>query len=349
MKTLSPGKLFGLAALVCLFGSGTITAQSQPLDIKLATILPRGLGQDAVLKKLEQDWSKASGGTVLLRKAPGAQKDGEAGIVRKLHSGNYQAALLSATGLSEIEPDAAALQMMPLVFQNWEEVDFVREKIGARLEEKLQTKGFVLLFWADMGWVNFFSARKATTPSEFKRMKMFAWAGDNKQVEIMKSLGYQPIALETDNVHSSFATGMIEAAPIPPAFALGMQIPTVASHVLEVNWAPIVGAAIVRKDIWDKIPPGLQKKLRAQCDTAGFDIRAEGRRFHDDALKTLSKGPKTEVHIPRPEERREWQKLALELGPKIRGQLVPAPMYDEVQRLLKEFRAAQSGKAGGLK
>lgn len=197
-------------------------------------------------------------------------------MVLKLRSGSYQAALLSATGLSDIEPDFAALQFMPLVFQNWDEVDYVRERIQDRLIERLSAKGFVLLFWADMGWVNFFCAKKATTPAEFKKMRMFTWAGDNKRIQIMKSLGYQPVALETDNILSSLGSGMIDIAPVRPAFALGGQVHTVAEHVLEVNGAPIVGAAIMRRDVFDKIPAELRPTLLTQASTAGRAIREEG-------------------------------------------------------------------------
>jgi TRAP-type transport system periplasmic protein len=327
--------LFGLATALSTWGA---TPDSQ-VNVRLATILPKGLAQSDVLKRLEQQWRTASEGTSDLRLSPGGPKDGEAGIVKKLRSGNYQAALLSAVGLCEIEPDIAALQKMPLVFQNWNEVDFVRERIRERLESQLRQKGFVLLFWADSGWVNFFSVRKATTPAEIKQMKLFAWSGDNAQVEIMKSLGYHPVSLETDNIHGSFASKMIEAAPINPAFALGVQIPSVAKHALDLNWAPIVGAAIIRKDSWDKIPAPMQNKLLQLCDQAGRDIRAEGRRFHEDALNTLRKGPGTQVHALSATERAQWQQLAAELAPKVRGKLVPPQIYDEVQRLLNEYRA----------
>ncbi|PWU15371.1 MAG: C4-dicarboxylate ABC transporter substrate-binding protein [Verrucomicrobia bacterium] len=329
--------VFGVFLLV--FG----VCGAEPLQIDLATILPRGLGQDFVLRKLEQDWGKASGGQVILRHSPGARRDGESGIVKKLRSRNYQAAVLSATGLSDIEPDVAALQNMPLVFQSWDEVDFVREKIRGELEDKLKAKGYVTLFWADTGWVNFFSVRKASTPAEFKRMKLFTWAGDSRQVEIMKSLGYHPIALETEDIYSSFASGMIEAAPLTPTFALGLRIPTEtkASHVLDINWAPIVGAGIVRKDTWDKIPADLQPKLLALSVAAGAELRAEGRKFNADAMKTLAKGPKTEVIEPIPEEKAQWQELAKDLGPKVKGNIVPAAIYDEVQSLLTQYRAGK--------
>ena len=314
-------------------------ARAQPVEIKYATILPRGVGQDYILTQLEQDWRKTTGGTVILHRSPGGPKEGEAGIVRKLRSNNYQAALVSVIGLSEVEPAVAALQKIPLAFQTWAEVDYVREKLRGQLEDRLAAQGFIVLFWADSGWGNFFSTREAETPAEFRKMKLFAWSGDEPQIAVMKSLGYQPIPLETDYVLSSLASGMIDAAPLPPTFALGMQIPTVATHMLELNWVPIVGACIVRRDAWEKIPAELQAKLRPLCESAGAAARAEGRRFHDNAISTLQKSPKMHVHTLTPEQRAEWQTLALQLGPKVRGAMVPADIYDEVQRLLKEYHS----------
>lgn len=331
-KSLIAGVPLLLAASLC----------AQTMEVKLATILPRGVGQDFILRKFAEDWRKTSAGTITLKISPGGQKDGESGIVKKLNSKNYQAAMLSTVGLCEIESDVSALQFMPLTFRSWEEVDFVREKIHTRLEDKLRAKGFAVLFWADAGWVNFFSREKAVTPDEFKRLPIFVYANGAEQVELMKSIGYRPVALETENLYSSFASGMIKAAPIPPVLALGAQIPTVAPHVLNINWSPIVGAGIIRMDVWNRIPPEVQTKLQALCDKAGADFRAEGRRFHEESLRTLQRGPKTEVHTPTPAEREQWNAFAVEISPKVRGKIVPAPIYDEVQQLLKEFRAAHS-------
>lgn len=329
------------ATIACLLASALL-ASAQNVEVRLATILPKGLAQDNVLSKLAEDWRKASGGTVTLKKAPGGQKDGEAGIVKKLESRYYQAALLSATGLAQIDNDLQALQGMPLLFQNWDEVDHVRGKIQSQLEEKLRARGYVLLFWADAGWVSFFSVQKATSPDDFKKLKMFAWGGNAHQIDIMKSLGYKPVALETDYLHSGFASRMIESAPLPPGFASGIQIPSVAPHMLDLNWAPVVGAAIIRKDAWDKIPADVQAKLTALCQKAGEDMRSEGRRFHDDTVATLRKGPKTHVNTPNAQELVEWQKLGAEIAPKVRGTIIPAQMFDEVQQALKEYRATKA-------
>lgn len=324
-----------------LWSSLTASA-ANPIRVELATILPIGTGQGLALQKLRDDWNAASGGEALLRIAPGGQHDGEATIVRKLRSGNYQAALLSAVGLSEIDPDVSALQLIPLAFHSWDEVDFVREKLRGALEERLRTKGFVVLFWADSGWVKFFSTEDAATPEDFKRLPVAAWAGSDRQMEIMKRHGFKPVALEPSAYYEMLGAKTVKAAPIAAPYALAAQIQSVAPYVLDVKWAPIVGAAIIRQDAWKKIPAELRKKLLALCDKAGADIRSEGRRFDASALKTLRNDPNIHVRTPTPEQWARWEKLGKDLGPEIRGTLVPARMYDRVQQLLQEYRAAKT-------
>jgi len=45
-----------------------------------------------------------------------------------------------------------------------------------------------------------------------------------------------------------------------------------------------------------------------------------------------------------PEAEAEWRKTAEQLYPMVRGTLVPADLFDEVQRLLREQRAAVAGR-----
>ena len=41
-----------------------------------------------------------------------------------------------------------------------------------------------------------------------------------------------------------------------------------------------------------------------------------------------------------PEIEAEWRRMAEHVYPLIRGQMVPAELFDEVQQLLREYRAA---------
>jgi TRAP-type C4-dicarboxylate transport system substrate-binding protein len=265
---------------------------------------------------------------------------GEAEMARRMRIGQLQGALMSVVGLREIEPSIAALQVMPLLFRSWEEVDYVREKMRAGMEKKFLDKGFVVLAWGDAGWVRFFSKEAAVKPDDFKRMKFFAWGSEPEQQAIMKSLGYTPVPLETSDVLPAIQTGMINVVPSTPYFALATQIYSTAPNMLEINWAPIVGAFVITKKAWDDMGPEAQKAVMAKSEKAGAVIRAKARQEVDDAVDAMKKRGLT-VNRPNPEQMREWNDLAEKLYPRIRGTMVPAETFDEVFAHLKAFRASK--------
>lgn len=171
-------------------------------------------------------------------------------------------------------------------------------------------------------------------------MKFFAWAGESEQQEIMKSLGYTPVPLETGDIFPAIQTGMINAVPATPYFALASQIYASAPHMLALNWAPIVGALVITKKAWDDMPPAVQDAVRAAGAGAGAQIRSKARQEVDDAVEAMKKRGLT-VHQPSPEQMKEWNDLATRLYPKIRGKMVPADTFDEVFALLKAYRAGK--------
>jgi TRAP-type C4-dicarboxylate transport system substrate-binding protein len=252
--------------------------------------------------------------------------------------GQLQGALLSVVGLHEIEPSISALQNLPLLFRSWEELDYVREKMRPGMEKKFLDKGFVVLAWGDAGWVRFFSKEAALRPQDYKRMKFFAWGAEQEQQSIMKSLGYTPVPLETADILPAIQTGMINVVPSTPYFALASQVYTTAPHMLEINWAPIVGAMVLTTKAWEAMAPEAQQALRAAGDKAGAQMRAQARREVDEAVEAMKKRGLI-VHKPGAAEMQEWTALAEELYPRIRGSMVPADTFDEVSKHVKAYRA----------
>jgi len=243
-------------------------------------------------------------------------------------------------GLREIEPSIAALQNMPLMFRNWEEVDYVREKMRPAMEKKFLDQGFVVLAWGDAGWVRFFSKKPAFRPDDYKAMKFFAWGGEVEQQEIMKRLGYTPVPLETGDILPSIQTGMIDAVPSTPYFALATQIYNSAPNMLDLNWAPIVGALVITRKAWDEMTPEAQAVVREAGAKAGAQIRSKARQEVDEAVEAMKKRGLA-VNQPNARQMQEWNDLADKLYPQIRGKLVPAATFDEVVGHLKAFRAGK--------
>jgi len=318
-------------------------AQSmKPVLVKLGTLAPSGSTYHTVLVEMSQKWRDATGGAVRMTIYPDGTQGGESDMVRMMRAGVLTAGMLTVVGLSDIDPSVGGLSYLPLTFRSWEEFDYVLEKLSPRLEKLMLDKGFVVLFWGDAGWVRFFSKTPALHPDDFKPMKMFTWAGNALQVDMMKSLGYTPVPLETANILPGLRTGLISAIPTPPDQALMGQIYTVAANMLTLKWSVLSGGTVIKKDTWDKIPADAQKLLRDAAAQAGHKMRAASRKQDEDAIQAMQKkGLKVNPVTPQIEE--EWRQLTRIIYPQIRGKMVPADIFDEVQRLVAEYRANAKG------
>ena len=331
----------GELAAVLLGSLLAINAFAAEKQLRIGTLATKNSLYHRQLMEVGEAWRNAQGAGARYLVYPDGSQGGETDMVRRMRIGQLQGGLLSVVGLREIEPSIAALQNMPLLFRNWEEVDYVREKIRPAMEKKFLDKGFVVLAWGDAGWVRFFSKEAALAPGDYRKMKFFAWGSEVEQQEIMKSLGYTPVPLETGDILPAIQTGMINAVPSTPYFALATQIYNTASNMLDLNWAPIVGALVISKKAWDEMSPEAQVALREAGQKAGAQMRVKARQEVDDAVEAMKKRGLT-VNKPNTEQMREWNALADNLYPRIRGKLVPAETFDEVVGHLKTYRASKA-------
>lgn len=321
---------------LALFSAGTANAAGNTL--RIGTLAPKNSVYHRQLQAVGEAWRTAQGGDAKYLIYPDGSQGGEAELVRRMRIGQLQGALISVVGLREIEPSIAALQNLPLLFKNWQEVDYVREEMRTSMEKKFLSKGFVVLAWGDSGWVRFFSKETAFRPADYKKMKFFAWGSEFEQQDIMKSLGYTPVPLETGDILPAIQTGMINVVPSTPYFALASQIYNTAPNMLEINWAPIVGALVVTQKAWEAMNPVTQQAIRAASDKAGLEMRTQARLEVDEAVAAMKKRGLI-INTPNAEQMKEWADLANKLYPRIRGHMVPADTFDEVFAHLKAYRA----------
>ncbi len=311
--------------------------------IKLATLAPKGSSFHQTLLAMGEEWKQAPNGGVSLTIFTDGTMGSEADMVRRMRIGQIQAAMLTAVGLGEIDRSVTALQLMPMMFNSWDEVDYVREKMQGQFEQALLDKGFVVLFWGDAGWVHYFSKEPVLTPDDLRKLKVFVTAGSGEGTDILKEMGYHPVPLETTDILPGLQTGLISAVPTIPVYANAGQFYREAPHMLALKWVPLVGGTVISKRVWDRLAPAAQAALKKSAAEAGRKIRSRSREENDEAVEAMQKRG-LQVHPVTPDLRALWQKTADEAYPKIRGQMVPAPIFDEAQALLRQYRAAHPEK-----
>jgi TRAP-type C4-dicarboxylate transport system substrate-binding protein len=111
--------------------------------------------------------------------------------------------------------------------------------------------------------------------------------------------------------------------------------------MLDMNWVPLVGAAIITKQTWDTIPPETQAALKKSALEAGKLIKADGRRENVESIEAMKKRG-LKVHTLTPELDKEWDQTVSKSYSKVRGIAVPEDIYDEVMSQLTAFRAGKS-------
>jgi TRAP-type transport system periplasmic protein len=308
--------------------------------IRLATLAPEGSVYHKSLLVLRDEWRRISQNKVNLTVFSGGKLGGEADVVQQMGLGSVQAAMITTVGLAAIEPAVEGLQSIPMGFRDFDEVDYVGKRLQPMLEERLAAKGYIVLGWSDAGWIHFFSKQPVTVPDDLKRLKMFAWAGNTETVAVYRSRGFTAVPLETADIVPGLETGLIEVVPCPPVFALKSQIDRRAPYMIEINWAPMVGALVIRKATWDALPASLRGPMLKAAQSVASDIKQAGRSESEESVKAMiARG--LQVTRPTPEVIALWRREAEAAYPLIRGRVVHGEVFDRALQLLEEFRAAK--------
>lgn len=331
-----PARKLWLGCLIVLFFAPLAVA-ADPVRIKLAMVAPKGSIFHRVSQEMGEAFRNAEGPGSAFIIYPDGSQGGEADVVRRMRIGQLNAAMLTAVGLSEIDGSAAAMQNVPMLFRSVDEVEYAGAVLRPEIGRRFLDKGFVVLVWAEAGWVRFFSKQPASVPADLKVMRMWAWSGDAPQVEIMKTLGYRPVVLETADIVPGLQTGLIDTVPVTPFWALATQIDRLAPNMVDVKWAPIVGALVINRSTWDAMTQAGRDSLRHSALQAGAELRTFAESSDAEAIAAMEKRGLRVQHMT-PETEVAWQRQAEQVYPLIRGHTVPAATFDEAVRLVGEYR-----------
>ena len=310
-------------------------ALAEDVTIKLGTLAPQGSTWHNLLKEMAEKWGEASGGKVKLKIYAGGTQGSEGDMVRKMGVGQLQAASITNVGLHDIVSE-------PMVFSTpglFDERDYkdVFPKLEGQLNSAVDAKGYVVLSWAQVGTVGIFCTKPYATPEAAADAKFFAWDGDPASVEAFKLVGFRPVVLSSTDIVPSLQTGMINCVSQVPAYVLTARLFDKANQMVDYPWAYLVGATIVRKDAWEKIPADVRPKLLAITKEINARIDAEVKRLNDDAVAAMKKQGLSVVKV----EPGPWEKAAQRAWPAVRGKVVPEAFFDQVVKLRDDARKAR--------
>ena len=260
--------------LAALLAALAPAAYAQAVTIKLGTLAPQGSAWHDLLKEMAQRWEQASGGQVRLRIYAGGAQGSEGDMVRKMGIGQLQAAAISNVGMHDVIPEPQVFSV-PFLFEDEAQTNCAFEKMKGALEEALAKRGLVALQWSRVGSIYLFCNAPRPAPSDMKDAKVWAWEGDPKSVQAFRAAGLHPVVLSATDIVPSLQTGMIDCVPNIPLYVLTTRLFERTNHMMDAPWSHMIGATIVRKDAWEKIPADLRPKLIQISKDLGHKVDAE--------------------------------------------------------------------------
>ncbi len=308
-------------------------SSAQTVGLKLATVVPDGSIWDKQLKLMAAEWKHATGDRVALTVFSGGSQGDEPSVLRKMRLDALQAASLTVVGLATLDPAFNAFNL-PFFFDSYEELNAVVEKLTPLLKQRLESKGYVLLNWGHGGWLQVFTTRPVTTLAELKSLKLYTSAGDDRMTQWYKANGFQPRAMAMTDVLTGLTTGMLEGLPTPPVAALAFQWNRQTKFMLDIGLAPVVGATVVTRKAWLRVPAVDRGKLADAA--AGVEKRLQADVPKQDALAVVLM--RQQGLTVTQATGAEWRKEAERLAATMRGQMVPRDIYDLVVKERDAFR-----------
>ena len=274
-----------LVILILFFKSFSF---SQQYTIKFATLAPEGTTWMNVMREYDAAVRKESKGKLGFKIYSGGVQGDEKDILRKIRLGQLHSAGITGVGIGEIAPIARILDS-PFLFNSYEEVDYVFQNFETEFSTAFKNSGYILLGWAEVGFVYVFTNSPIYRKEDMKNVKMWMWEGDPIAEATFKSLGITPIPLSITDVLTSLQTRLIDGFYTSPLAAIGLQWWTRVKYIFSVPLADAAGAVVISKKMFDQLPPDLQEILLRNGKDYMKILTQLSRNDNKKALETLRK------------------------------------------------------------
>ncbi|MDH3252744.1 MAG: TRAP transporter substrate-binding protein DctP [Ignavibacteria bacterium] len=315
---------------------------SQEYIIKFATLAPEGSTWMNVMREYDKAIRAESGGKLGFRIYPGGVQGEDKDVIRKMRLGQLHSAGLTGVGLGEIAPQVRLLDS-PFLFQNYDEVDHVYETFNSEFDRAFQENNFVLLGWAEVGFVYVFSNTPVRSVEDMNGVKMWMWEGDPVAEATFRSFGINPIPLSVVDVLTSLQTGLINGAYISPYAAIALQWNTRVKYMLNVPLADAAGAVVIAKKKFDTLPPDLQQVLLRNGKKFLRELTRKSREQNEAALVTLKKEGITTTQPASENAVQEYREAGKRARQMLAGRLYSQEFLDRVEKSVMDFRKKHSG------
>jgi TRAP-type C4-dicarboxylate transport system substrate-binding protein len=329
-----PGAI--LLLFLFLMSGAPAWGAENPLVIKIATLAPDGSSWAKAFASLNQEVQKKTENKVQFKIYAGGVLGDETDMLRKMKIGQIQGVALSSAGLSSIFKEIDVVQV-PFLFQKYEEVDYIFNKMDGFFRKGFEESGYTLLGWSDAGFLYLMSTLPITSVGDLKKAKVWILEDSNLAKAIFEEAGVKGIPLSVPDVLVGLQTGLVDVVYIPPSAAISLQWFTKIKYVTDLPLLYLAGAILVRKEIFGQIPASFQPVVMETARLHLGRLKTTTRNENRDALQVMTRQG-IKIVTPAKEHLEEFKKLSARAMTHPGKQSFSKKNLDEVSSHLEAYR-----------
>ena len=325
--------LISLLTLSCF----SLSALSHAKTFKIATLSPNGSFWITTLKAAAKDISAKTDKRVNFRFYPGGVMGNDSAVLKKIRIGQLQGAVFSG-GAHAAEAPNTQIYNIPLLFNSYEEVDYVRKHMDAEIEKEFEKAGFINFGLIEGGFAYIMSKKPIAAADELRKNKVWAPSDDPAAQSASETFKFTPTTLSIGDVLTGLQTDMINTITASPIAAIALQWHTQVNYITDLPIAYFLILMAIDQKAFNKISPEDQEVVRTVMRETFKIVDAQNRKDNQDAFVALKKQG-IKMVTPNADEVIVWKaktKEAAKIFAK-RGK-IDQKFQDRINLLLTDFR-----------
>ncbi len=309
----------------------------QALTLKIATLAPAGTSWMKEMKKGAKEIKTRTNGRVKIKFYPGGVMGNDQSVHRKIRINQLQGGAFSSSGMTQIDSSIQALSL-PMVFNSFAEVDYVRSHIDQQIKQQMKDNGFIILGITEGGFARFFSSREISNLEQLRATKVWIPEGDELVKITYDALGINPIALPISDVFTGLQTGLIDTIAATSTGAIAFQWHSKVNYVADLPVMYIIGVLSVSKKAFDRIKPEDQLIVEQEMSKVFARLDEINRKDNLDATAALQNQNLSLLQISDEDRQTLKQLTETAIQSMIDNGKIDQGLVDDMFKHLQDFR-----------
>jgi TRAP-type C4-dicarboxylate transport system substrate-binding protein len=308
--------------------------------LKIATLAPAGTTWMKEMKAGAKQIKQRTEGRCKLKFYPGGVMGNDQSVHRKIKIGQLQGGAFTPGGLTQASTAIQALGL-PMMFDTYAEIDYVRAKMVPLMKQEMESSGFVILGISDGGFVRILAKQPMLDLESIRASKVWIPEGDQVGQIVFNALGITPVALPISDVFTGLQTGLIETIAVNPTSAIAFQWHTSTSYMTETPISYVIGVLAVQKKAFDKLSAEDQAVVREEIAKVFSRLDELNRSDNLAAIAALKQQGITFV-TPDSSEVVRWKSISDgAIDEMVASGIISAEIVSQVREYLQSFRSSQ--------